>query len=127
MLTLLTTANFPDVMLPAYQANYFSMLFFVTYLLLGLYFLINLLVASVFNKYKGRLADKITQNHHLRRDQVEKVYRMFDTTQQGYLTPEQFKRFVEFVFDLNLRTREGLDRYRIILARLDKTEYDVVL
>ena len=62
MLTLLTTANFPDVMLPAYHRNFFTMLFFVSYLLVGLYFLLNLLLASVFNKFKGRLAQKINQN-----------------------------------------------------------------
>ena len=55
MLTLLTTANFPDVMLPAYHKNFFYCLFFVLYLTVGLFFLLNLMLASVFNKYKGRL------------------------------------------------------------------------
>ena len=55
MLTALTTANFPDVMLPAYHQNYFIMLFFVSYLIVGLYFLLNLLLANVFNKFKQRL------------------------------------------------------------------------
>lgn len=48
MLILLTTANFPDVMLPAYNENYWTMLFFVSYLCLGLYFLMNFLLANVF-------------------------------------------------------------------------------
>ena len=59
LLTLLTTANFPDVMLPAYHRNYFNMIFFVTYLLMGLYFLMSLLLASVFNKFKGRLRKRM--------------------------------------------------------------------
>lgn len=54
MLTLITTANFPDVMLPAYHKNYFAMLFFVIYLCVGLFFLLNLLLASVFSKFKAR-------------------------------------------------------------------------
>ena len=56
MLTLLTTANFPDVMLPSYQINFFCMFFFVTYLIIGLFLLLNILLASVFNKFKERLA-----------------------------------------------------------------------
>jgi H+/Cl- antiporter ClcA len=74
MLTLLTTANFPDVMLPAYQKNFFTMFFFITYLLIGLYFLLNLLLATVFNKFKGRLEQRINQNQAKRSDQIEKVF-----------------------------------------------------
>ena len=66
MLTLLTTANFPDVMLPAYQKNYFSMIFFVSFLLVGLFFLLSLLLASVFNKFKGRLKERIEKNEQRR-------------------------------------------------------------
>lgn len=55
MLILLTTANFPDVMLPSYNDNYWYMLFFVSYLVMGLYFLMNFLLANVFIKFKNRL------------------------------------------------------------------------
>ena len=41
-------------MLPAYHKNYFSMLFFTAYLSIGLFFLLNLLLASVFSKFKDR-------------------------------------------------------------------------
>ena len=79
LLTLLTTANFPDVMLPAYQKNYFSMIFFVSFLLVGLFFLLSLLLASVFNKFKGRLKERIEKNEQRRQIQVTKAYDMFDT------------------------------------------------
>lgn len=39
MFILLTTANFPDVMLPAYYSNRLYSLYFVGYLVIGLYFL----------------------------------------------------------------------------------------
>jgi two pore calcium channel protein len=67
MLILLTTANFPDVMLPAYYENYFYMAFFVIYLLVGLFFLMNLLLASVFIKFKERFERKIAANEERRR------------------------------------------------------------
>ena len=45
MLILLTTANFPDVMLPAYNVSFFWSIYFVSFLILGLYALLNLLLA----------------------------------------------------------------------------------
>ena len=58
MLILLTTANYPDVMLPAYNASFFWSLFFVSFLILGLYALLNLLLAQVFNGFRNRLVDE---------------------------------------------------------------------
>ena len=55
MLILMTTANFPDIMLPAYSENYWVMLYFVSYLFIGLYFMMNFLLANVFNRFKDRL------------------------------------------------------------------------
>jgi hypothetical protein len=39
MVILMTTANFPDVMLPAYYENRINALFFIFYLVIALYFL----------------------------------------------------------------------------------------
>ena len=39
MLILMTTANFPDIMLPAYNASRWNSLYYIGYLTLGLYFL----------------------------------------------------------------------------------------
>jgi two pore calcium channel protein len=55
MTILLTTSNFPDVMLPAYFNSSYSVIFFIIYLVLGLYFLLNTLLATIFTNYKKRL------------------------------------------------------------------------
>ena len=55
MLILMTTANFPDIMLPAYSKSYWVMLYFVSYLCIGLYLMMNFLLANVFNRFKDRL------------------------------------------------------------------------
>ena len=55
MLILMTTANFPDVMLISYENNRFSCLIFIGYLLAGLYFLLNVLLAVVFDNYRKRI------------------------------------------------------------------------
>ena len=51
MLVLLTTANYPDVMMPAYNASRPSVLFFVSFLLVGLFFCMNLVLARYVCRY----------------------------------------------------------------------------
>ena len=55
MLVLLTTANFPDVMLAIYAKRRASCLFFVAFVLLGLFLLMNLILAAVFRNYKAQV------------------------------------------------------------------------
>ena len=54
---LLTTANFPDVMLPAYNVGWTESIIFIVFLTVGLYFFLNIILASVFNVFKGRIED----------------------------------------------------------------------
>ncbi|KAM9393407.1 two pore channel protein 1 isoform 2-T2 [Pholidichthys leucotaenia] len=51
LFVLLTTANFPDVMMPAYSKNRWSCVFFIIYLSIELYFIMNLLLAVVFDTF----------------------------------------------------------------------------
>lgn len=47
----LTTSNFPNVMLPSYAVNRLAGIFFVIYLLIGLFLLMNLLLAIFYSSY----------------------------------------------------------------------------
>uniref|UniRef100_A0A1A7WNU8 Voltage-dependent calcium channel protein TPC1 n=2 Tax=Iconisemion striatum TaxID=60296 RepID=A0A1A7WNU8_9TELE len=51
LFVLLTTANYPDVMMPAYSKNRWSCVFFIVYLSIELYFIMNLLLAVVFDTF----------------------------------------------------------------------------
>jgi two pore calcium channel protein 1 len=48
LFVLLTTANYPDVMMPSYYRTQWSFLFFFSYLMINLYFIMNLLLAVVY-------------------------------------------------------------------------------
>jgi hypothetical protein len=52
LFVLLSTANNPRVMVPAYHHSRPSCLFFVSFLCLGFFFLMNLLLATIFGNYK---------------------------------------------------------------------------
>jgi phage-related holin len=55
MWILITTANFPDVMLHAYSETSTSFIFFYVFLNLGLFLFINLLVAIFYSAYQDNI------------------------------------------------------------------------
>ena len=85
MLVLLTTANYPDVMMPAYNASRPSVLFFMSFLLVGLFFCMNLVLASVYNNYKLQMTERALVYHRKRREGLSAAFRKLDTNQSGFV------------------------------------------
>jgi len=51
LFVLLTTANYPDVMMPSYHVSWASAFYFVVFLVFGLYFLMALILAVVYDHF----------------------------------------------------------------------------
>ena len=51
LFVLLTTANYPDVMMKSYDDSRWAAIFFITYLAVNLYFLMNLMLAVVYDAF----------------------------------------------------------------------------
>ena len=54
MLVLLTTDNSPDIMLPAYEHSRPMVIFFIVYLLVGVFLLMNIFMAIFYFNYQHR-------------------------------------------------------------------------
>ena len=101
-------------MLPAYSTNYWFMIYFVSYLTIGLYFMMSFLLANVFNKFKERLeqqADRIQQDTERL---LIKLFNRFDYQNKGYLSYDEAKEFFSTLLNLKLNKK----KHYMALARL---------
>jgi len=86
LLMTITTTNFPDVMLFAYNVSWVNSLFFIVYLLFGWFFLINVLLGIIFDNYKNRIQQRTMKSIENRIVYIMKFYEEYDEEDKGYLT-----------------------------------------
>ncbi|MCJ8747628.1 hypothetical protein PDJAM_G00155810 [Pangasius djambal] len=58
---LVTTANSPDVMMPAYNYSSFFAIFFILYIVINTYTFMSVFLAVVYNNYKKYLKEEVRQ------------------------------------------------------------------
>lgn len=116
MLVLLTTCNFPDIMLPAYSINRLYCIFFIVYLVIGLFILFNLLLAAFFNNYRSQIENAaLNFIDHQRKACIQ----AFDLLEEGYdyISNETLKVLLEELRDMGMCIDYSQDDF--ILQRLD--------
>nr|CAD7403905.1 unnamed protein product [Timema poppensis] len=97
MFVLLTTANFPDVMMPLYAKSKWYSVFFISYLCIVLYILMNLMLAVVYETFTRIEREKFRKLLLHKRKACQHAYRLLVSKQN----PNKI-RFKQF---------EGLMRY----------------
>lgn len=119
MFICLTTSNFPNVMLPAYYKNQWYCMYWVFFMCFGMYFLQNLLLASIFENYKLRVL-KTAEDRLTSRDQlIESFFDFYDEENKGYLDLVQTKQFLAFLLDLNFRKFGDKIKFKKALSLID--------
>ncbi|XP_018120624.1 two pore calcium channel protein 1 isoform X1 [Xenopus laevis] len=64
---LVTTANSPDVMMPAYDHNPWYAIFFIAYIILNTYIFMSVFLAVVYNNYRKHLKNEIRKLAYMKR------------------------------------------------------------
>lgn len=73
---LITTSNFPDVMMPSYTENRLYALVFVSFLVVGLIFLMNFVLAAVYSNYRGHLKTEVQERLVIQAKLLNRAFRL---------------------------------------------------
>ena len=124
---LLTTENFPDFVLPAYNAHFYSIVIFMVFICVAVFFMSGILLSIVFDNYKERIEEISKEKLEKRIHYIKIFYDTFDTEDRGYLTYEQARDFFEQVLNLNYLKRKHRKTIVRIIKIVDPEHYKIVL
>ncbi|XP_074302314.1 two pore calcium channel protein 1B-like isoform X2 [Silene latifolia] len=119
MFVLFTTSNNPDVWIPAYKVSRWYSLFFVLYILLGVYFFTNLVLAVVYDSFKTELAKQVAGMDSDRRRILVKAFRLIDTANREYLDEKQCLRLFEELNTYRTLPQMSSEDFGLIFKELD--------
>nr|XP_023906857.1 two pore calcium channel protein 1-like [Quercus suber] len=97
-----------------FLASRWFCLFFVLYILLGVYFVTSLILAVVYDSFKGQLAKQVSVMDSTRRRILEKAFNLIDKNNHGFLDKEQC-----------IRLFEELNKYRT-LPEISREEFELI-
>ncbi|KAL2634744.1 hypothetical protein R1flu_006223 [Riccia fluitans] len=92
---MLTTANNPNVWAEAYGADRVAFFFFFTYMLVGFFFLTQLLFALIYNNYKVQLALEVHKHAAVRQKNLRAAYDVLNLTRDGITVSTTIALFSE--------------------------------
>lgn len=96
---LVTTANSPDVMMPAYNFNWWYSLYFITYIIINTYIFMSVFLAVVYNNYRKHLKNEIRKLAYLKRHKMIEAFNILKVKvgTQFVVTEAQWKRLARIV------------------------------
>ncbi|KAE8686509.1 Two pore calcium channel protein 1 [Hibiscus syriacus] len=119
MFVLFTTSNNPDVWIPAYKASRWYSIFFVLYVLIGVYFVTNLILAVVYDSFKGELAKQVSEMDRNRRNILCKAFDLIDDYNVGFLNKEQCIHLFEELNNYRSLPKISREEFELIFDELD--------
>jgi Ion transport protein len=78
-----TTANYPDVMMPAYNQNRMAAIYFIVYMVVTFFFLMNIILASVVNAYDNELESRREIQSRLMHEKLSTAFDLMDPNETG--------------------------------------------
>ncbi|XP_055367055.1 two pore segment channel 3 isoform X2 [Betta splendens] len=84
---LVTTANSPDIMMPAYNSEVVFTLFFILYIFINTYIFMSAFLAVVFNNYKKYLKEEVRQLVRAKRHKMVRAFAILQERREAEAEP----------------------------------------
>uniref|UniRef100_A0ABM5FHA5 Two pore channel protein 2-like n=1 Tax=Pogona vitticeps TaxID=103695 RepID=A0ABM5FHA5_9SAUR len=99
MYVLVTTANSPDVMMPAYDFSWWYCLFFIVYVIINTYIFMSVFLAVVYNNYRKHLKNEIRKLAYMKRRKMIEAFNLLNVKEgAAFVVKEgQWKHLVKLV------------------------------
>ncbi|KAK2520248.1 hypothetical protein Q9233_011588 [Columba guinea] len=110
---LVTTANSPDVMMPAFDFSSWYALFFIAFVIVNTYIFMSLFLAVVYNNYKKHLKNEIRELAYMKRRKMLEAFNLLKEEEgaQFVVREARWKQLVKLVApDISNSHRELLLR-----------------
>ena len=127
LIVLITTSNFPDIMLQAYFTSTWYTLYFIFFIVFGVFFLMNVLLGVIFDNYKRRVQWTSQNRGRERMVYIEKFYEKYDEGDKGWLTIYEAKAFFAYALDLHYTNKEDRLKFRSLMKVADPEDAKVLL
>ncbi|XP_029635673.1 two pore calcium channel protein 1-like [Octopus sinensis] len=113
---LVTTANNPDVMMPAYDFSNWEALFFIIVLLVLLYIFMSIVLAAIYNSYRDNLKNEVKDVVYGKRQRLKRAFEILKVTQNGQfvITKVQWMKLMTYVLP-----KRSVQQHELLLKVLD--------
>lgn len=71
-----TTANYPDVMMPSYNDSRTTAIFFVSFMIIAFFFLMNVTLATVYNSYADEKSALYKYNVEKKNEYIQLAFKL---------------------------------------------------
>ena len=105
----LTTANYPDVMMPGYTASRLSFGLFGFFVIIATFFLLNVVITVVCNAYNAVVEQEAQERHEFHQARLVKAFDLLDTEKVERLSRERVEQVFSELNHYNLRNIGKID------------------
>ncbi|XP_033096631.1 uncharacterized protein LOC117100901 isoform X2 [Anneissia japonica] len=108
LFVLLSTENYPEIMIPAYIGNHFSFFYFGIYLFVGVFFLTAILLAIIVDSYWEFAKKDVKKERARERAELAKAWNLLDPLGSGSLRADD-SRFLKLFQMLRPKNTEEMN------------------
>ncbi|KAF7850534.1 hypothetical protein BT93_L5418 [Corymbia citriodora subsp. variegata] len=119
MFVLFTTSNNPDVWISAYKVSRWYSLFFILYILLGVYFVTNLVLAVVYDSFKSQLVKQVSEMDRMREIMLVNAFKLIDKNNVGHINKVQCIHLFEELNHYRTLPKISREEFEFIFDELD--------